>query len=49
MNTPQNPQLHKHIVNKHFYFRQDDDTCYTIENHLQYMIENRIIEMDIFL
>ena len=45
----QNPQLHKHSVNKRFYFRQDDDTCYTIESHLQYMIENHIEEMDIFL
>ena len=42
-------QLHKHSVNKRFYFRQDDDTCYKIENHLEYMIENHIEEMDIFL
>ena len=42
------PQLHKHSVNKRFYFRQDDDTCYKIENHLAYMIENHIEEMDIF-
>lgn len=37
-------------VKKHFFFRKDDfDTCYTVERHLQYMRENRIKEMDIFL
>lgn len=34
---------------KRLYFRKGDDNCYTIKSHLQYMIENHIEEMDIFL
>jgi hypothetical protein len=49
MNTPQKTQLHKHSLNKRFYFRKDDDTCYTIEKHINHMIKNNIEEMDIFL
>jgi hypothetical protein len=30
------------------YFRQDDEMCYTIKAHLQYMIENEIDAMYIF-
>lgn len=32
-----------------YYFREGEDTCYKIEAHLQYMIENGITQMDIHL
>ena len=46
---PMKPQKKEAEVNNRFYFRQDDDTCYKVKSHLQYMIENHIEEMDIFL
>ena len=49
MNTPQKTKLYKHSVYKRFYFRQNYDICCTIESHLQYMLENKIEEIDIFL
>lgn len=40
-------KLHKYDAG--FYFRDDDDICYDIESHLQYMIENNIEQMKVFL
>lgn len=31
-----------------YYFRKDDEKCYEIEAHLDYMRENEIKEMDVF-
>lgn len=31
-----------------FYFREDDECCYTVESHLEYMKENCINEMKVF-
>jgi hypothetical protein len=31
-----------------FYFQKDDDSCYTLQFHLEYMRENYIEEMEVF-
>jgi hypothetical protein len=49
MNTPPKPEMYKYSVRKRFFFRQDDDTCYTMETHLRYMKENHINAMDVYL
>lgn len=30
------------------YFRDDDENCYDLDEHLDYMVENCISEMDVF-
>ncbi len=32
-----------------FFFRDDDDTCYTLQSQIDYMIDNFINEMDLWL
>lgn len=34
---------------KRYFFQKDDVSCYKIEYHLQYMVENHINEMDVWL
>lgn len=31
-----------------YYFRQDDDMCFDLETHYDYMEENKLTEMDVF-
>lgn len=31
-----------------YYFRKDDESCYSIDGHLKYMEENKIKEIEIF-
>jgi len=37
------------MKNKKLYFQKDDEYCYNLEYHLQYMKENNIQEMDVYL
>jgi hypothetical protein len=36
-------------VGKRYFFQKDDENCYTLDYHLQYMAENHIKEMDLYL
>ncbi len=53
MSTAQNnqkpPHLLEHGVSKRFFFREGDCDCFTIESHLNYMIENNIEIMNVWL
>lgn len=43
------PVLRVGAVSTRFFFRDDDDTCYTLQSQIDYMIENGITEMDLWL
>lgn len=36
-------------VGKRYFFQKNDENCYTLDYHLQYMEENYIKEMDVYL
>jgi hypothetical protein len=44
-----NPLLGLGGVGKRYFFQKDDENCYTLDYHLQYMAENHIKEMDVYL
>jgi len=43
------PVLRVGAVSTRFFFRDYDDTCYTLQSQIDYMIENGITEMDLYL
>lgn len=49
LNGVLDPVLRVGAVSTRFFFREDDDTCYTLQSQIDYMIENGITEMDLFL
>lgn len=48
-NEALHPVLRVGAVSTRFFFRDDDDTCYTLQSQIDYMIENGITEMKLFL
>lgn len=45
----QNPALRVGGVGKRYFFQKHDENCYTLDYHLQYMKDNHIKEMDVYL
>ena len=43
------PVLRVGAVSTRFFFRDDDETCYTLQSQIDYMIDNGITEMDLWL
>ena len=44
-----NPLLGLGGVGKRCFFQKHDENCYTLDYHLQYMVDNHIKEMDVWL